>query len=137
MRKKLISLFILSSAFIIFSGCTGAKYNLSSLFGRNLRDLRAEENNVIALRVESTSPEVFQEILLLADENDLVVYQKSLNRGFIVLMGFERQIDTTRVGVFFTEDNGTVNIELRSLSSAALRKAEKMLFDNLKSRISN
>jgi hypothetical protein len=65
--------------------------------------------------------------------NNLVIYRISKKSKFIVAMGFPRQVNTTRVGIFFEplSDNET-KITLSSLSSTALEKADKIIFGGLK-----
>ena len=55
----------------------------------------------------------------------------------MVAMGIEGNIETTEVGIFFTQPSlTTVKIEVTSLSSSAKRKTAQLIFDELDLRFS-
>ena len=56
----------------------------------------------------------------------------------IVVMGIEGNVDTTEVGIFFTQPNlTTVKLEVSSLSSNAKRRVAQVIFDELDLRFSS
>ena len=66
------------------------------------------------------------------ENNGLKLHQVNEGKMYIVAMGFEKQVDTTRVGIFFeAEGDNKTRITLSSLSKNALSKAEKIVFDDL------
>ncbi|MFH1665323.1 MAG: hypothetical protein ABIA77_04155, partial [Candidatus Omnitrophota bacterium] len=68
----------------------------------------------------------------IAKENKLTVYQSDKKAGYIVIMGFDKQVDTTRVGIFFDKVNDSrTKITLSSLSRSALSKASSIFFEGL------
>ena len=60
------------------------------------------------------------------------VFIKDRVKGLIVVMGIKGNVNTTEVGIFFSEiAHHTVNIEVSSLSSSAKRKISELVFDKL------
>lgn len=129
--KNAIFLAIVLSVFMV-SGCSGAKYNLTSLAGANIRDLEAAKSSGISRTFNMEISECFQKTMSVLKNENLTVFLSSEKRGYIVAMGLYEQVDTTRIGIFFEKlsDNST-KITLSSLSQTALPKAEKIIFGGL------
>lgn len=134
MKKNtpVITFVLLLSSILLIPGCVNYRYAFFSVAGVNVQDLENEKNIVSTLSVEIPFEDAFKEVLSIAEKEKLTIYQKNKERKYIVLMGFEGQIYTTRVGVFFHEKNGSTDIFLRSLSKAALERSENMIFPGLK-----
>jgi hypothetical protein len=87
---------------------------------------------VIALSYD----EAFSKVLSILEANKLKIYQMDEKNGYIVAMGFPRQTNTTRVGIFFeSEGDNKTRITLSSLSTTALIKAESIIFGNIEGNV--
>ncbi|MFA6636676.1 MAG: hypothetical protein WCV56_06205 [Candidatus Omnitrophota bacterium] len=129
--KNTIILFIVMSALSV-SGCSSSKYNLASLAGTNVRDLEAHKDSGITRTFNIPRGEAFDKTVSIVKNAGLTVFQRNPKKGYIVVMGFKEQVDTTRVGIFFEPASETATkITLSSLSSLVLPKAEKIIFEGL------
>jgi len=60
------------------------------------------------------------------------VFQKSLEKGYIVVMHIPGAVDTTEVGIFFTPlDSDRVRVEIASLSTHAKITVSRIVYDEL------
>lgn len=65
------------------------------------------------------------------------IFINNRKKHHIVVMGIEGNVETTEVGIFFSQPNlTTVKLEITSLSSSAKRKVAQIVFDELDSRFS-
>ncbi|MFC1480412.1 hypothetical protein ACFL5Y_03080 [Candidatus Omnitrophota bacterium] len=119
-------------ASFLFAGC--ASYNLYSLAGTNIEDLEAArgqgKNKVFSLSYDTA----FSKTTEILKNNGLIIFKSNRGKKYIVAMGFHKQTDTTRVGIFFDPlADGKTEITLSSLSSTALAKAVTIIFGGLQS----
>ena len=69
----------------------------------------------------------FEDVLEIANKENLDVYRSDRKKWLIVLMGFKESIDTTEVGFYLTPVGSTqTKIEIVSLSDAAQDTAVKL-----------
>ncbi|MGB2631277.1 MAG: hypothetical protein WBD24_06095 [Candidatus Omnitrophota bacterium] len=131
-KKTVILIPALFLAVILSGGCAHYSTDLNAFFGTGIEDLekaRAEGKE----KVFPYSYDVaFEKVTEIMKKNKLTVYQSNKKEKYTVAMGFQKQIDTTRVGIFFepVSDKET-RITLSSLSSLALSKAEAVIFGGL------
>lgn len=120
---------------LLFSGCASpSRYPapLASIVGRNIRDLEEARTTGVSRTFEMPLDETFTKTLDILETEKLTVFMRSASKEYIVAMGFHRQIDTTRVGIFFDAiGEGSTKVTISSLSSTALPKAEKIIFEGL------
>ena len=65
------------------------------------------------------------------------VFLKDPHQKYLVVMGIIGNVDTTEVGIFFDDmGQGTVRVEISSLSSTAKRKVAKAVFAELEKHFS-
>lgn len=118
--------------FLSSPGCASSKFNLSSLAGMNIADLEAAKSEGTSKTFDMTADIAFNETLKILKTEKLTVFRSSQKKGYIIAMGFNEQVDTTRVGIFFeTVSETRTKITLSCLSSLALPKAEKIIFSGL------
>jgi hypothetical protein len=130
MKNTIILCLILSALSV--SGCSSSKYNLASLAGTNIRDLEAHKDSGITRTFNIPREEAFDKTIAILGNSGLTVFQQNRKKGYIVVMGFKEQVDTTRVGIFFEPVSETsTKITLSSLSGTVLPKAEKIIFGGL------
>ena len=66
------------------------------------------------------------------------VFIDNRTKQHIVVMGIEGNVDTTEVGIFFSQGaNGEVSLEVSSLSSSAKRRVAEAVFKALDLRFSS
>ena len=135
---KNIAGFILAAAFLLstITGCANPNYNIASLAGLNIRDLEKARSKGSSKTFDCSYDVAFDKVIEILKSNKLLVFRENKKQKYIVAIGFYRQTNTTRVGIFFepVSDNST-NVTLSSLSSTALAKAEVIIFDELQEEI--
>lgn len=129
MKINVFIVFFIISALLFSSGCSGFNFDLRSLTGNNIKDLeRAAETSGKTKLFTGTYPVVFAKITDMLTSNNITIFQSNEPEKYIVAMGFPKQNDTTRVGIFFEDTGSGIKVTLSSMSTSALIKAEKMLF---------
>ncbi|MFH1878322.1 MAG: hypothetical protein ABH883_05905 [Candidatus Omnitrophota bacterium] len=127
---RYVSALYLSTLFI--SGCAYQPINFETFTGIGISDLEKARSTGKNKTVALSYDEAFNKVNSILESNDLTVFLVSKEKKYIVAIGFPRQTDTTRVGIFFTPiDTGNTEITLSSLSSTALAKAEKIIFNGI------
>ena len=132
-NKTLIHvIFSATLAAFLLTGC--ATYpTFYGILGAEIRDLEKAKENGRKMLVSMPCDAAFDRVLDILKENSLTVFQQNKKARYIVAMGFPKQTDTTRVGIFFEpEGDGNTLITLSSLSSTALARADSMIFGKLK-----
>lgn len=111
------------------SGCAHYSTNFKSLLGTNISDLEKMRSSGKTETVPLSYSDAFNKVTEILKNNELIIYQSNREKGYIVAMGFPKQTNTTRVGIFFeSETDSSTKITLSSLSSTALVKAEGIIF---------
>lgn len=122
---------------VLLGGCAQFPFtclNLTPLVGFNVQDLRqaARENGrekVVSIPYETA----FNKTLSILKTHNLTIYQSNMWGKYIVAMNFTKQVNTTRLGVFFESiDENKTKITLGSLSTSVLQMGEKIIFEELK-----
>jgi len=137
--KKRVS-YILGSIFIsssLLCGCAQFPFtclNLTPLAGFNIQDLKQAARENGREKVVSMPYEVaFNKTLHILKTHGLTIYQNNMRSGYIVAMNFSKQVNTTRLGIFFESvDKNKTKITLGSLSTSVVQTGEKIIFEGLK-----
>lgn len=125
-------LFILTSVFLSAAMLSGCCLNPFSLAGKNIDDLKKARSEGVSKIVQGSVSEVFDKVKAKLENNLLKVYQADKKKGYIIAMDFKKQVNTTRVGIFFEpQGENQTKITLSSLSNTCLKKAEELIFHNL------
>ena len=122
-------LFIFLSAFCLFSaGCANLPTVICDVLGTSHADLEKARAGGITKEINLDRSQAFDKVLEVLKENKIDIYQKDPKKGYIVALGFPKQTDTTRVGIFFEPaGTGKTTITLSSLSTTALEQANVMI----------
>ena len=114
----------------MISGCATNSNIIGSIMGTNIEDLRASISNGTAKTYNLSYSDIYNKMLQVTDDEGLKVYQSSFQDGYIIVINLPKQIDTTRIGIFFdnTTDSKTT-VTLTSLSPTALSQAEEIFFE--------
>lgn len=132
MRHALLLMIIIAA----LSGCSamyrGTVEVGKTIWGTSTRALENARSNAITKTYDKNYWELLRTSLDVAAKNKYEVYYKDEIKGVIVLMGIKGSVNTTEVGLFFTElnDNQT-RLEISSLSSNAKRIVAKHLLHGL------
>jgi hypothetical protein len=133
MTKKIFTTLVISVALI--SGCAGFSTKVAVLSATNIADLEEARAEGLSRDFSYPAEEAFAKVTALLDREKIKIYLEDRKKGFIVALGFPRQTDTTRVGIFFEPlPSGGTRITLSSLSSSALERAGVMILDGLSAR---
>ncbi|MFH1847211.1 MAG: hypothetical protein ABH869_06640 [Candidatus Omnitrophota bacterium] len=135
MKNKLSTLiFTLSLSAIFSTGCAKTnfnlpEFNLASIAGINISDLEKAKESGIEKVFQRPYEIVFDEIQKIVKSKSLHIYQSNKRKKYIIAMGVPKQVNTTRIGIFFESlpDNKT-KVTLSSLSTSALLKAKELIF---------
>jgi hypothetical protein len=132
LKRPLILVFALILFAAFSGGCAHFSADIGAFTGYGIKDLenaRAEGKTKILLLSYDKAFEIITDIL---KKNNLKIYQSSKRKRYIVVIGFHKQVDTTRVGIFFDPiSRNETKLTLSSLSSTALIKAEEVMFGSL------
>jgi len=114
------------------SGCASCPTVVYDVLGTSHADLEKARDVGITREFDMSLDQTFNRVLEILKEDDLIVFQKSERRDYIVAIGFPKQNNTTRVGIFFEgTGNNQTSITLSSLSSTALQKADTMILEKI------
>lgn len=128
MKRKGFFVIIMISVVLVSSGCSSLHFDPGSFSGTNINDLERVKVSGKTKLFTKAYPVVFAEIKAKLTSNKIDIFQSNEIEKYIVAMGFPKQNDTTRVGIFFEPTESGTKVTLSSLSTSALIKAEKMLF---------
>ena len=130
---KRFSLIVISISLILsFAAGCSPNYNLASFGGVNISDLEAAKPQGKSRLFNASYDYLYDRVLQIVKNNKLYIFRQSKPKGYIVVMDFKKQVNTTRVGIFFDSINeSTTKITITSLSPTALPKATGMIFGEL------
>ncbi|MDD5634301.1 MAG: hypothetical protein PHW46_03395 [Candidatus Omnitrophica bacterium] len=134
---KAVKLFLCSLCIVAFaSGCvSSSKYNFASLIGYNMADLREAKDSGKIRTFSMSYDEAYEKVKAILAENDLFAFRASKKHGYIVAVNFQKQVNTTRVGIFFEKvSESETKITLSSLSSPTLEQAAGIIFSGLEAK---
>ena len=114
------------------TGCASYSVTMRDIFGISRADLEKARKTGFKKDIPVPMNEAFDKVTQIANNDKLVIYQETWDKKYMVLMGFPRQTDTTRVGIFFDKiDDKSTAITISSMSSTALARAKEMILDKL------
>jgi len=131
--KKYYSAVIFCLLFLALNGCARLTEPFKILWGSSMKALEEARPNASVSTFQCREEECFRQVLSIAKENHLTVFTSDPKKPLIVLMGFTGSINTTEVGVFFSEiEPNKTKVEIVSLSPTAQEIATKLLTGQLK-----
>ena len=129
---------VLGQFFILFlilffsGGCAQTMEVSKTLWGSSTRALEEARVNGLTKTYHCSSQSCFEASLNVVQEKEYTVFVKDELKRLLVVMGVPGCVDTTEVGIFFTETNDKqTKIYVSSLSSNAKRIVAKNLFHGL------
>jgi hypothetical protein len=128
---KNVARYLVLTLFLAFfaGGCANLSFDAGAFAGVEIKDLEKARAKGKEKVFRISYDAAFDRMMGIIKSNDLTAYQSNRKKGYIVVMGFPRQTDTTRVGMFFDDlGDGTTRITLSSLSTSCLIKAESIFF---------
>jgi len=129
MKKNKIVLLLVLSSILITSGCSHFHLNFRDFLGDSIKDLKRARSTGKVQIFDGSYSEVFSKITTKLEKKSIKIYLSNEKEGYIITMGFTKQVNTTRVGIFFEdEEDNKIKVTLSSLSEGALVKAEKIIF---------
>lgn len=131
--KKLFAAIIIVSLMAL-SGCVSYPTGIADLLAINRSDLEKAKKDGKTITMDISTDKAFQKTMDIIRSNDLVVFQQDKDKKYIIVMGFKKQTDTTRVGIFFDSDGNNTTVTVSSLSGTCLAQAEKIILGGLKSK---
>ncbi len=133
MRNNALA-FLVSLLIVSFSmaGCASIGDPIAEFIGTGLSDLQKARDKGLTRNYSIPYDEAFDRTVKTLKDDGFVSYQSDKKKGYIVFMGLPKQVNTTRVVVFFESiDANNTRITISSLSSTALSKAGSIVFGGL------
>ena len=122
----------LAFAFFICAGCAQTVEFSKTIWGSSTRALEKARVNGIVKIYDQPIPRCYDESLKAAADAEYKIFIDDRSKATIVVMGIKGSVNTTEVGIFFSEmaDNKT-KIYVSSLSSNAKRIVAQKIFSKL------
>lgn len=122
-------------------GCSWVSDIPKSVWGSSTRVLSEKRDEAISREFSCSVQSCFDAVLEMTlpykevqeqDQFKFVLFLQNRKQGALVVMGVPGCVDTTEVGVFFSDKGGgQTAIEISSLSSRAKDAAAQVIFDRL------
>lgn len=130
MKNAILTILVVSFA-LYGAGCS-PNYNVRSLAATNYQDLEAAKSSGKTRTINMSYNDTYNKTLQVLEDNLLEVYGENREKGLIIAIGFKKQVNTTRVGIFFTSLSDTsTQVTVTSLSLTCLDKASGIIFSGL------
>lgn len=116
----------------LLAGCAPGMEFSKKMWGSSTRSLEEARVNAIVHVYNASVERCYEEALKAAEEAEYYVFIQNKAKATIVLMKIKGSVDTTRVGIFFSEvaDNQT-KVFVSSLSSNAKRIVAEQIFSRM------
>jgi len=115
----------------ILSGCSSMP-TAQDILAINIDDLIDAKDSGISREVPLSYDAAYDKVTDIVRNQNLRIFRESRSRGYIVVINFPKQTNTTRVGIFFeTVSNNNTEVTISSLSTTALEKANLMILEKL------
>ena len=129
-------IFLILLSVLALAGCSTLKTVSQNFMGVSTKDLEAGKADSIYQVYPCRMEACFDAVTDIAHKSKYYIFMSDEIRELIVLMNIPGCVDTTEVGVFFTDlpKGQGVKIELSSRSSPAKKSVAKLLFSELNAR---
>lgn len=131
--NKLFLCFFLGWSFAS-AGCSHIQEAGKTFWGSSTRALEEARIDAIRKTYKCRYDECFDEVLRVAKEGSLYIHIADKGREYIVLMRIPGSIDTTEVGIFFSDLGTKTRVDISSLSPSAKQIAADIIFSALNER---
>jgi signal recognition particle GTPase len=114
------------------AGCGHVSEFSKTVWGSSTRALEQARVNGLAKTYDCSVDRCYDEVIKIVQEAEYTVFIDNKHKATIVVMGIPGSVNTTEVGIFFTDvtDNQT-KIYVSSLSSNAKRTVAHKIFPEL------
>jgi hypothetical protein len=117
---------------LILTGCGHAIEFSKTIWGSSTRALEEARVNGIIKTYDCSLSRCYDEVLKAAQDAQYTVFINNKAKATIVVMGIKGSVDTTEVGIFFSDISDTqTKIYISSLSSNAKRTVAHTVFPKL------
>ena len=124
--------FAFSLVCLLLLGCATVSEPFKKVWGSSIKALEEARPRAAVKNFGCGWKECFDKILVVAKERNFPVFISDPKKPLIVLMGIPGSIDTTEVGIFFSEpEAGKAKLEIVSLSPTTQEAAAKLLSEEL------
>ena len=113
------------------TGCSHVKEFTKKLWGSSTRALEDARIDAIRKSFACRYEDCFDEVLKIVKEENLYVFIKDKMREHIVLLEVPGSVDTTEVGIFFTDYDDQTRVDISSLSEQARITVAGIVFPKL------
>jgi hypothetical protein len=119
-----------------FLGCAHLEEAGRKVWGSSIMHLESVRASAVVLEVARPLPDVFKDVVAAFEADDVVVYIKDLEHRHVVALGFPGHVDTTEVGVFFSDGaQGGTRCEIASMSPGLRDEVARHLKDVLSASV--
>ena len=131
LRQKIITIiFILS-----LGGCAVITEPFKVIWGSSTHALEGARDRGISITYSCDFDACYDAVLAIAKERKYVIFINERLKRRMVVMDIPGNVNTTEVGIFFSElKKSQVKIDISSLSSTAKEKVAKVIFEGLDKR---
>ena len=124
--------FTFSLVCLLFLGCATVSEPFKKTWGSSTKALEEARPRAAVKNFGCGWKECFDKVLEVAKLRNLTVFISDPKKPLIVLMGIPGSINTTEVGIFFSEpETGKAKLEIVSLSPTAQEATAKLLSKEL------
>ncbi len=134
-KAKLV-LFTCILSFILLIGCVSLQEVGKKLWGSSTEALEKARPQGKSQTFECSLSNCFDEGLKIIDSLEATVFKKDKRAGYIVAMNFQVKdvIDTTELGIFFTNNENSTKVEITSLNPGLVEAVAPEFFSRLKEK---
>ena len=128
---NMIKSFCLATTVVLLSSCSV----IMDPMGTSLDNIELSREKATVKIVDRSAIKVREDIRILAEKNEWVLFQYDEEAKCLVIMGVPQGTDTTETGIFVTEvEDSKTKIEVTSLNRKQQALVAKSLFELLDKR---
>ncbi len=135
MKNRCLLLFFI----LVSCGCSTLSDAPRNIVGFSTKEMEDARGQSVYQSYDCQSSQCFSAVVEVMEENKIKIFSRDEKRGLIVLMGVPGVVDTTEVGVFFSQiaQEKVVKVEVASRSAPAKRKVARLIFSKLSAAFRN
>lgn len=130
---RVFLLIVLAAGVCFGSGCASMQEAGKKVWGSSIAHLEDVRSDGKSEEFPMSLEKCFSLTEEILDSVDANVYLKSPDKAYLAAMNFERAVDTTQAGVFFTRlDAQHTKIEVSSMSPRLAEEVAEIIFSGLR-----
>lgn len=131
MNRNFANLFLVLIVTLLY-GCAQTTEFSKTIWGSSTRALEKARVNALVRIYDKPVARCYDEVIKAAEETKFKIFIDNKPKATVVLMGIKGAVDTTEVGIFFSElSDGQTKVYISSLSSNAKRIVADKIFAHL------